>query len=62
MTRRATSAWPYDVVKPYCDKHGLTIDKPTFWEANVEVWNTLKASAKAAKLSPAFVHAINLEG
>jgi len=62
LTRRATSAWPYDVVKPYCDKHGLTIDKPTFWEANVEVWNTLKASAKAAKLSPAFVHAINLEG
>ena len=49
-------------MKPFPKAHGLKHDQPSFWEANKEVWRTLKASAKAAKLSPAFVHAVNLEG
>jgi delta8-fatty-acid desaturase len=62
MPRHKLRRFREEVVKPFCDEHGLQHDSPSFWEANKEVWNTLKASAKAAKLSPAFVHAVNLEG
>ena len=62
MPRHKLRRFREEVVKPFCDEHGLKHDCPSFWEANVEVWRTLKASAKAAKLSPAFVHAVNLEG
>jgi delta8-fatty-acid desaturase len=62
MPRHKLRRFREEVVKPFCDEHGLQHDSPSFWEANKEVWNTLKASAEAAKLSPAFVHAVNLEG
>ena len=62
MPRHKLRRFREEVVKPFCDEHGLKHDCPSFWEANVEVWRTLEASAKAAKLSPAFVHAVNLEG
>jgi len=62
MPRHKLRKFRNEIIKPFCAEHGLTHDSPSFWEANVEVWNTLKASAKAAKLSPAFVHAVNLEG
>jgi delta8-fatty-acid desaturase len=62
MPRHKLRRFREEVVKPFLKEHGLQHDQPSFWEANLEVWRTLKASAKAAKLSPAFVHAINLEG
>uniref|UniRef100_A0A7S0XK19 Cytochrome b5 heme-binding domain-containing protein n=1 Tax=Mantoniella antarctica TaxID=81844 RepID=A0A7S0XK19_9CHLO len=62
MPRHKLRKFRTEVVQPFCAKHGLAHDSPTFWAANVEVWRTLKASALAAKLSPAFVHAVNLEG
>ena len=62
MPRHKLRAFREDVMKPFLKKHGLAHDQPSFWEANVEVWRTLRASAKQAKLSPAFVHAVNLEG
>ena len=62
MPRHKLREFRENVIKPFCDEHGLTHDCPTFWEANAQVWNTLKASAQEAKLSPAFVHAVNLEG
>ena len=51
-----------EVIKPFCAEHGLTHDQPGFFAANAEVWRTLRASAKEAKLHSAFVHAVNLEG
>ena len=62
MPRHKLREFREGVVKPFLRRHGLRHDQPTFWEANVEVWRTLKESAKQAKLSPAFVHAVNLEG
>ena len=62
MPRHKLRRFREEVVKPFLKAHGLKHDQPSFWEANKEVWRTLKASAKAAKLSPAFVHAVNLEG
>jgi fatty acid desaturase len=62
MPRHKLRKFRAEVVKPFCAAHGLAHDQPSFWEANVEVWRTLKASADAAVLAPAFVHAINLEG
>lgn len=62
MPRHKLRKFREEVVKPFLKEHSLTHDQPSFWEANVEVWNTLRESARQAKLSPAFVHAVNLEG
>lgn len=62
MPRHKLRKFREEVVKPFLEEHSLTHDQPSFWEANVEVWNTLRESARQAKLSPAFVHAVNLEG
>jgi len=62
MPRHKLRRFREDVVKPFLRRHDLVHDQPTFVEANVSVWRTLRDSAKQAELSPAFVHAINLEG
>ena len=62
MPRHKLRKFREEVIKPFCAEHGLTHDQPGFLAANAEVWRTLRASAKEAKLHPAFVHAVNLEG
>ena len=62
MPRHKLRKFREEVVKPFLKAHGLQHDQPSFWQANVEVWRTLKQCAAAAKLSPAFAHAVNLQG
>jgi len=62
MPRHKLREFRDKVIRPYCSKHGLQHDCPTFLEANIQVWRTLRKASKEAKLSPHFVHAVNCEG
>ena len=62
MPRHKLRRFREETLRPWLKAHGLTMDAPTFWEANREVWCTLRNCAREARLSPAFVHAVNLEG
>lgn len=45
MPRHKLRKFRSEVVKPFCEAHGLTHDAPSFWEANAQVWRTLKVGS-----------------
>ena len=36
MPRHKLRKFRSEVVKPFCEEHGLTHDSPSFWEANAQ--------------------------
>lgn len=62
MPRHKLRKFREEVVVPFCHKFNLQHDTFTFWEANVQVWKTLKVAADMAKISPIYSHAVNLRG
>ena len=60
VPRHKLRAFRDNVLKPYAKANGFQLYSVSFWEANVEVFRTLRAAAKQSRWAPHFSAAVHL--
>jgi len=60
VPRHKLRAFRDNVLQPYAKKNGFELYSVSFWQANLEVFRTLRAAAKQSRWAPHFSAAVHL--